>query len=362
MWCVHLKQSISDAEVRAASEIIQVLLAQPYLSTTQLRQRVGINNRRFHRVLQDLLAKGLVERSENGPRFEHNLTGWLRVFLMEAISVQRGIERYIFYLLETGLESKDAPMFSLDVPIPGSLASMYILKQMRRFLAPFIHLSILESNLPLGLGQRKYLEAFFGDRFGRDVSNRTENLQMLEEVNFKMQVVQDIWTSLNSVFFSYFAKNMPAVHQRIKELEISKEKKEIDRARQLFTYEKRKSVSSKEISDSKKDLPTDLTMERKFSESVSLKKIIDYAKNYKSRKGAYIRIKKYKGDCLSWTFVMPGGTEEPTIFIKPEGLFLSKSINKSFSEKRILDQVRRVSDIITPLTAMDQEFRTHTRD
>jgi len=87
-----------------------------------------------------------------------------------------------------------------------------------------------------------------------------------------------------------------------------------------------------------------------FSKKVSLKKILDYAKSYKSLRGAFIRITTYGEDCLSWTFVMPGGAEEPTIFIKPEALFLSRSIYKFFSKKRIMDQLQKVSGIITPLT------------
>jgi len=310
---------------------------------------LGQNNKRFHEILQELLGKGLVERSKSGSRLEHNLTGWLRVFLMEAINVQTGIKHYLGSLLRTRMESDDTHLSSLDVPIPASLVSMYILKQMRRFFAPFIYLSILEGNINLNSEQKKYIRTFFGDKTGKDVRNRTERLQRLEEVKFDMQAVQDLWASLNSSFFPYFVEYMPTIQKRIENLEKSKDQQTLDQARRLFDYKKESQVFR--VAHDEKLLPTDLMLMKKFSKRVSLKKIVDYAKSYKSIRGAYIRIIKYGEDCLSWTFVMPRGKEEPTIFIKPEGLFLSRTIYNFFSRKRITDQLQRVSEIITRLSS-----------
>lgn len=337
-----LKQQISDADVRAALKIIQTLLAHPHLSTTQLREKVGINNKRFHKILQVQLKKGIIERSKNGVKYEHNVAGWIMTFLAEAIAVQGGVEQYIRLLLENELKNKDTRTFSVDIPIPASLGSMYLLKQLRRFLAPIVHLSVLETNLSLDLKQKIYLKAFFGDELGKDINNRVEELQKSETTLFKMNTIQDIWVSLNGNFFTFFAKINPVVHQHIKELELFKEKSELDAARQLFKISESSVDLAAGMYISQKGEPSDLTLVREFTDRVSLKKVVDYAENYKSRKGAHIRINIYKEDCLSWTFVLPGGTEEPTIFVKPNGLFLSKSVNKGFSEKRIKNQLDRV--------------------
>ena len=185
---------------------------------------------------------------------------------------------------------------------------------------------------------------------GVEESTKCPLYVIMEEVNFDMQVVQDTWVSLNSIFFSYFVKYIPAVQQRIKNLEFSKQQQTLDQARQLFDYEKKIPGLSKEVIREKNLLPADLILKKKLRKKVSLKKIREYAKNYKSLRGAYIRIVKYGEDWLSWTFVMPREREEPTIFIKPEGLFLSRSIYSLFSRKRILDQLRKVSEIITRLS------------
>lgn len=335
---------VNKANVNAAMKITQSLLAHPHLSTTNLRKMTGVNNNRFHALIKDMIEKGVIERKKEGSKYIHNISGWMKTFLAESLVVHNGVETYFENLLDTKLE-KDGPNFTLQVPVPMPLAAFYLLKQLRRYLAPIIYLSILEMDTRITHEQIEYFKSYFGDENSRDSLKRVEIL-FSKAPMINMLPLQDIWTFLNGNYFTYFTRINPNIKLQIEKYEILKTKLELEEARKLFDFSVEKRNLTINLDQYTLQEPNDLLLRKKIDKKISYMGIIEYTKNYRSRKGAYIDLTRYNKECLAWTFILPDGSKEPTIFIKNEGLFISNEETYYYAEKRIKKQVNQVYKIV----------------